>query len=390
MQSFITPSEIYYGENSTKQLKNIIEQTKCSKALLVTDPIVLELGLLEEIINILRVENVNFEIYDQVEPEPSIAVAQALIDQIRQGYYDILIGVGGGSALDMAKAAAVLANNEGEITDYLNLTATKKIMNRGIPKILIPTTAGTGAEVTDIAVFSKEDTKDVITHNYLIAEYVIVDPKFTHSLPMKVTAASGVDAFTHAIEAYTSVNASIFSDTFALNALKRINKYLRPAVWNGNDIKARGELSTGSLEAGISFYNAGVAGVHALAYPLGGKFKIPHGESNAVLLPYVYANIWPSCISRLNDVARAIGLNTEFKSEREIAQEVVMSLFYFIQDVGLPSNLQNYNITEDDIETLTRNALLQTRLLSRSPKVLTEKEIRSIYTNALNGTIDLD
>ncbi len=174
--------------------------------------------------------------------------------------------------------------------------------------MLIPTTAGTGAEVTDIAVFSLADTKDVITHEYLLADYAIVDPVLTYTLPPRITAASGIDAFTHALEAYTSVQATPLTDTLALEAMRRIVGNIRRAVWNGQDKAAREQMALGSLFAGLSFFNAGVAGVHGLAYPLGGLFKLPHGESNAVLLPYVYDYIWPSCLEKMVQVAKIFNL----------------------------------------------------------------------------------
>src|SRR5699024_3032559 len=214
-----------------------------------------------------------------------------IIKKIRENKYGLVIGVGGGSCLDIAKVAAVLSENEGEISDYLNLTGTKQLKLKGLPKILIPTTAGTASEVTDTSVFALHDTKDVISHPYLIADYVIVDFALTYTLPKKVTAASGIDALTHAIESYTSKFSSPITDLLALKSIKLISANIKKAVFDGKDAQARENMALGSLLAGISFYNAGVAGVHGLSYPLGGLYKIPHGESNALLLPYVYDNI---------------------------------------------------------------------------------------------------
>lgn len=166
---------------------------------------------------------------------------------------------------------------EGSIDQFVNLTGEKEIVHPDIPKMLIPITVGTGVEVTDIAVFSLEDTKDVITHEYLLADYAIVNPMLTISLPPKVTAASGIDALTHAIESYTSIHATPITEKLSLKTIKLIVNHIRTAVWNGENIEAREKMALGSLLAGLSFYNAGVAGVHALAYPLGGLFKISHG-----------------------------------------------------------------------------------------------------------------
>ncbi|WP_019415805.1 iron-containing alcohol dehydrogenase [Paenisporosarcina sp. TG20] len=389
MKSFISPKNIYYGINSIDQLNIILEEEKSQHVFLVTDPGILELGIIQPLITIIQEKNIQMTIYSKIEPEPSTLLGNEILRAIRESDADLLIGVGGGSSLDLAKTAAVLVDNPGDIEDYLNLTGTNKITKKGLTKVMIPTTAGTGAEVTDIAVFSTGNTKDVITHKYMVADYVIVDPTLTYSLPSRITAASGVDAFTHAIEAYTSVNASPMTNSFALSAINRIQDSIRTAVWNGRDIKAREEMSLASLEAGLSFYNAGVAGVHALAYPLGGLFKIPHGESNAVLLPYVYSEIWASCIPQLVDVATAIGLPIVNKSDREIALSVVNALFDLVQDVGLPNSLQAFGIQESDLEILTDNALKQTRLLGRSPKPLGKNEIYRIYENAYNGKLPM-
>lgn len=388
--SFISPVEIHFGEKSIQKLESIFHELKSNSVFLICDPVVLKLGLVKSVIDIIKRNKIVVKVFDQVEPEPSITLAQQFLDEIHQDRYDLVIGIGGGSALDLAKSVAVLATHEGSAEEYLNLTQQRRISKKGIKKVLIPTTAGTGAEVTDIAVFSVGETKDVITHKYLLADYVIVDPELTYSMPQRVTAASAVDAFTHAIESFTSRFSNPLSNAFAKNALERIYQWSRVAVWNGNDRLARQQLSLGSLEAGLSFYNAGVAGVHALAYPLGGQFNVAHGESNAVLLPYVYANIWPSCISQLAQIGQAIGSYSARNSERENAKKVAQALYDLVKELGLPLSLSAYGVTERDLETLTKNALLQERLLGRSPKRLTEKEIYEIYTNAYNGRLVLE
>lgn len=235
------------------------------------------------------------EIYTDVVPEPPLAIGEKLVAFTRDNQFDMVIGIGGGSALDLTKLAGVLASHEGSVAEYLNLTGTKQITQKGLPKILIPTTSGTGSEVTNISVLSLETTKDVVTHDYLLPDVAIVDPALTISLPPKVTAATGVDALTHAVEAYISKNASPVSDALALQAIRLISNSIRIAVSNGEDKQARTDMSYGSYLAGLAFFNAGVAGVHALAYPIGGQFHIAHGESNAVLLPYVMGYIRQSC-----------------------------------------------------------------------------------------------
>ncbi|MCP3027125.1 iron-containing alcohol dehydrogenase [Halobacillus sp. A5] len=387
MNAFVSPKHVYYGEGSLSKLPGIIQSLNVQTVLLITDPTLKELGVIDPVLDLLHKENIELEVLADVVPELPVDSVNEMVEKAREKNPDFVIGIGGGSAMDLAKAVAVLDENPGHVEDYLNLTGTRQLKTKGVPKLLIPTTAGTGAEVTDIAVFSLQDTKDVMTHEYLLADYAIVDPVLTYSLPEKVTAASGVDALTHAIEAYTSIEATPLTDSLALEAIAKISANLRKAVWNGKDKQAREQMALGSMIAGMSFYNAGVTGVHALAYPLGGLFKIPHGEANAVLLPYVYDYIWPSCLDKLADVAAAMKLPAEGKDQRTIARDVVQALYHLVEDVGLPTRTVNYNIQVGDNEALTRNGAKQTRLLNRSPMRLDEKAIQHIYNNAWQGSL---
>lgn len=327
------------------------------------------------------------EVYTEVVPEPPLAIGEKLVAYTREHQFDMVIGVGGGSALDLAKLAGVLASHEGSVADYLNLTGTKEITHKGLPKILIPTTSGTGSEVTNISVLSLETTKDVVTHDYLIADVAIVDPALTISLPPKVTAATGVDALTHAVEAYISKNASPVSDALALQAIRLISNSIRTAVSNGEDKQARTDMSYGSYLAGLAFFNAGVAGVHALAYPIGGQFHIAHGDSNAVLLPYVMGYIRQSCEKRMKDIYEAMGFSAVNLSQEEASYKCVDELKRLVEDVNIPSTLQGFNITEDALESLTKDAIEQKRILARSPMPLLREDILSIYKAAFEGKI---
>jgi alcohol dehydrogenase len=387
MYQFISPKKIYHGKGSLSKLEDILTELNIKTVFLLTDPILEALGVILPILEMLEKKEINVYVNKDVVPEPSIEVGNRVVEEVRQNKPDLVIGIGGGSALDLAKAAAVLANNDGNIEDYLNLSGSIKLTNKGLPKVLIPTTSGTGAEVTDIAVFSLEDTKDVITHEFLLADYAIIDPVLTYTLPSRVTAASGIDAFTHALESYTSVNATPVTETLALEAMSRIVGSIRRAVWNGQDHEAREQMALGSLLAGLSFYNAGVAGVHGLAYPLGGLFKIPHGESNAVLMAYVYDYIWPACIDKLVKVAEVFQLPTNGKSERELAKAVVKGLLDLVRDVGLPTTLADYPIQLEDIHRLAENGIKQKRLLDRSPMPFTLEAIEKIYRNTFEGVL---
>lgn len=390
MYHFVSPKKLYHGKNSLQQLYIILKQLRVNKVTVISDPVLQEIGVIDDMLETIEDMQVELDLITDVVPEPPLDIGNKIVNQTRQFSPDLVIGIGGGSALDIAKAASVLVENEGAIEIYLNLTGDREILYPGVPKILIPTTSGTGAEVTDIAVFSLEETKDVITHEYLLADYAIIDPKLTLTLPPKVTAASGIDALTHAIESYTSIHATPITEKISLEAIDLIVNHIRTAVWNGNDIEAREKMSLGSLLAGLSFYNAGVAGVHALAYPLGGLFKISHGESNAVLLPYVYDIIWPSCLDKVSKIANIFGIPTENRNKRDVVLELIKHLQYLIKDIGLPSNIQTYNIKEGDIPSLVENGIKQKRLLERSPRKLDKQLIETIYLNAYHGTLTQD
>ncbi|PTX64429.1 alcohol dehydrogenase class IV [Melghirimyces profundicolus] len=388
MKPFVSPKKIVAEEGSIQAVEEVIRDLNPKRVLIFADPVVVEVGLTQNLEALLGKAGVEYKRYTDIQPEPPLEVGDRAVETLREYRAELVIGIGGGSCLDITKAAAVLATHEGSVSDYLNLSGTKTLTRPGIPKILIPTTSGTGAEVTDIAVFSLEDTKDVITHEFLLADMAIIDPELTYTLPPRVTAASGVDAFTHAVEAFVSIHSSTLTDTLALEAIRKIHGNLRTAVWNGSDKTARREMAWGSLIAGLSFYNAGVAGVHALAYPLGGLFKIPHGESNAVLLPYVFDYVWPSCLPKMKVLAKELGLPLGGVTDREAAKSVVQALRDLVTDVGLPTTLKEYGIKEKDLDILAENGIEQKRLLARSPRPFDVKTVRQVYEAAYKGELN--
>ncbi|TYS17061.1 iron-containing alcohol dehydrogenase [Rossellomorea vietnamensis] len=377
----------YTGWGSLEQLVPEVQKYAPEKILVVTDPLLADIGLAKRVTDPLEENGFNVTLYTEVVPEPPLETGEKLVSFTREGKFELVIGVGGGSAMDLAKLAAVMAAHEGTAADYLNLSGTKQVEHKGLPKILIPTTSGTGSEVTNISVLSLESTKDVVTHDYLLADVAIVDPELTVSVPPKVTAATGIDALTHAVEAYVSVNASPTSDGLALQAIRLIARSIRTAVKDGENKQARIDMSHGSYIAGLAFFNAGVAGVHALAYPLGGQFHISHGESNAVLLPYVMGYIRKSCTTRMADILNALGGNSLYLSDDEASYKCVEELVRLVKDVGIPQALSEFDIPESALESLTQDGVKQKRLLARSPLPLGEEDIRKIYRSAFEGNV---
>lgn len=378
----------FIGWDSSQQLTSNIQEREPDKILIVVDPLLVKLGVIDHVIAYIQATGVPYDIYTDIIPEPTLETADNLVAFARDGRYALVVGIGGGSALDLAKLAAVFVGNEGNVSNYLNLSGTRKLQHKGIPKILIPTTSGTGSEVTDISVLALDQTKDVIAHPYLKADLAIVDPKLTVSVPPRVTADTGVDALTHAIEAYLSINSTLYSDAIAAQAIKLIGKALPLAVRNGNDKDARIAMSYGSYLAGVAFYNAGVGAVHALAYPLGGEFHIPHGASNAVMLPYVLAFIQNNCAGRLQDILYLLNDTVaQSTDEQKDAKKCVIEIAELVQDIGIPATLKDFDIPETALRSLAIGATKQKRLLSRCPMELDEGAIYKIYSAAFYGRV---
>lgn len=390
MSIFISPVNIVVGAGTIQQVPQFIEQLKGSKVFIIADPGLVQIGLVNSLTDVLDEKKITYSIFSNIQPEPPVEVADNTIAALRESGADIVIGIGGGSALDITKTAAVLVTHEGTTQDYLNLLGTKKLQHKGLPFILIPTTSGTGSEVTNNAVFSLENSKDVIADPLLMADVAIVDPELTYTLPASITAATGVDALTHALEAYISIYATPLTDGLALQSIRLIGKSIRTAVWNGKDVQARTDMSWGSLIAGLSFYNAGVSGVHALAYPLGGMYHLPHGVCNAVMLPYVFDYIWPSCMDKVATIASELGVDTTNLSTRSAAIEGVKAMRDIVIDTGIPLTLKELGIDKKDLDALASAALEQQRLLARSPKPYKLEDIRAIYQAAYDGVLQVE
>ena len=272
----------------------------------MTDKGVIDSGIGKRIKDLLEKGGMGVEIFDKVLSDPDIACAEACIGMAKKDQFDLIVGVGGGSTMDIASITSVMLTNPGTVYDYFGINLIK---NQGIPTILIPTTAGTGAEVTPNAILTdtKEKLKKAIVSPFILPKIAIVDPLLTLSMPPSVTSSSGIDALTHAIESYTSNNATILTDLFAKEAMILIGRSLRTAVANGNNLEARYDMAIGSLYAGISLANAGVTAVHALAYPLGGQFNVAHGIANGLLLPYVMEFNALGNITKFAQIAQFLG-----------------------------------------------------------------------------------
>ncbi|MGQ3378150.1 iron-containing alcohol dehydrogenase [Priestia endophytica] len=378
---FRTAQTLITGRDSISKIGEEAKKLGSKKAMIITDKVIQQTGLLSRVISPLEEIDLAVDIMDEVMPEPPFENLEQMMIQLEGKEYDLLIGVGGGSVLDATKVLSIMLTNQENVRDLVGI---EKVQNAGIPTILVPTTAGTGSEVTYNAIFTdvRDKVKKGIVSPYLLPKVAIVDPALTLTVPPLVTAATGMDALVHAVESYTAIRAGELTDGIALQAIKLISRSLHKAVYNGKDVKAREDMAMGSLLAGISLGNAGVGAVHALAYPIGGKFKVPHGVANSLLLPFVMKYNVVADLEKFAEVAKALGENIEGLSLREAANCTVYALTQLAQDIGIPSSLKDVGVTAEDIPNLAEEASKIDRLLNNNPRWLTVKEIEKIYEEA--------
>ena len=301
---------------------------------------------------------------------------------LRKEGADVIIGFGGGSPLDIAKAVAVMATHEGPLTQYFGVDL---VPGPGLPTVLVPTTAGTGSEVTPIAILSDEGEKlkKGIVSPYLFPSVALLDPELTVGLPPEVTAATGMDALIHAMEAYTSVNATSMTDLLALEAMELLYHNIRTAYAQGTHLKARAHMMEGSLLAGMAFANAGVTAVHAFAYPIGPEFHIPHGVANTLMLPHVMRFNMLGNVLKFGDMAEVFGFSTEGLDDMSAASLTIEAIERLSKDLRVPRRLSDFGVMEKDIPRLAQGVMKVTRLLANNPRTLRLKDAEEIYREAL-------
>jgi alcohol dehydrogenase len=364
------------GELATKQGLN--------KVVVVTDEGLVRAGLLDQLEEVLRGAGVNvLGVFDSVEPEPSVATVKEASELLRETRPDGVIGFGGGSCLDAAKAASVAAVHEAPIEDQLGMD---KVPGPGLTTILVPTTAGTSSEITQVAVLTDKDgNKRVMYSGFLLAELALVDPELTVGLPPRQTAGTGLDTLVHAIESYVSVLRNPVSDLCAERAIRLIAANLRTAVLKGrHSPEARYNMSLAATIAGFAFANSSVAAVHAISLPFGTKYKVAHGEANAVVLPHVMRYCAPADVARYADVARWLGVPDEGRSIEELALASADAAERLVRDCGFEPRLSAYGVDREDFSGFADVALeVQSHNLERNPRDLDREDLLRIYEAAL-------
>jgi alcohol dehydrogenase len=379
--SFTGAKKIVFGRGSFAALPEHIAELKILRPLIVLDRNLAETGFREKVDGMLAKAGIGYVIYDKTEPEPPLELADEGAKLALKKKCDGVIGIGGGSAMDLAKAIAVLAPNKGKAEDYLGLN---RVPGPGLPKIMVPTTAGTGSEVTFTAVFirKKLKKKEGMNSPYLYPELALLDPELTLSLPPHPTAATGIDALCHAIESYTSVIASPMSEMMSIEAIRLISDNLRTAVHDGTNIEAREAMLLGSLYAGLGLANAGVTAVHSLSYPLGGKYGISHGLANTIMLPRVMTFNLPGALEKFVDIAEVMGEIVDDLPLREAAFLAVEAVEALIEDCGIMTTLEELEIPETDFPELAKVAMTVARPLANNPCKMTLDEMVELYQEA--------
>jgi alcohol dehydrogenase class IV len=382
LNMFVSPNRVILGNGAVRYLGEEAKKLGAKKALIVTGQGSVKADLIKSAEEPLRDQGITVGIFDKVEPEPLARIVDECAQLAQKDKYDIIIGLGGGSALDVAKGTSIVAANKGKILDYVG---TDIVPRKGLPKILIPTSSGTGSEVTRVLVVTSEsdNAKKVIFSDFNLADVAIVDPLLTVSMPLKITADSGMDALVHAIESYISVNATPFSDILAIEAIRLIAVNLPLAYAKAENIEARFKMSLAATLAGMCIASSSTGAVHALAYGLGTEYRMSHGRSNTVMLPYVVAYNKIGSLDKYNRIAQAMGENIIGLSPYEVVEKLVSCLFRLLEVLDIPVKLSAYGISRKDIPKLVEGGMKHSRLFVPNPRNLTQEDVENIYTNAL-------
>lgn len=371
------------GAGSVERLPALVAEFGAKRVLVISDKGVAAAGLVAGPQRALATAGIAVTVVDTTPPEPEVRDVDAILAAARAaGAFDAVVGIGGGSAMDVAKIVAVLLAHPATLRDYLNKTP---VPGRGLPTVMVPTTAGTGAEATpnSIILVPEDELKVGIVSPMLLPDGVILDPLLTLTLPPAVTASTGMDALTHAIECYCSKKGNPFSDLYGLEAIRLIARSIRRAYRDGGDVEARHDMLLGAFYGGVCIATSSTTAVHALAYPLGGKYRIAHGLSNAMLLPFVMEFNLPGSEPRFAAMAQAMGLPVEDLAPLAAGEKMIKALYALNADLGIVSSLRDKGITERDLDGLVDGAAKVTRLLDNNPRPMSRNDMRAIYQRLL-------
>ena len=376
------PKNIFSGEHALEQVETIIPAT-VKKVVVFTDKGILGAGLVEIPKLILEKRGIAYTVVADIPAEPNYHQAQEIVDQFKSEKADFIIAVGGGSVMDVAKLASILATDDYTVKDLLDNPLLAK---KQVPSLMIPTTAGTGSEATPNAIVGvpEKDLKIGIVNPEMIADYVVLDGRLIEKLPLKIAASTGVDAMCHAIECFTSNKRNPFSNTFALEAFDLIFNNIVEACTNPKAMDAKNKMLLGSFYAGVAITASGTTGIHALSYPLGGKYHIAHGVSNAILLmPVMRFNepVIKEYFAQAYD--RAVHDGNPSLSVDEKSQYILNGMGQIVEKLEIPTSLKEFNVPEEDLEGLVEAGMQVTRLLVNNMREITADNAREIYRQVL-------
>lgn len=388
MQEFMAPPRILTGDGCAAALGTEAAALGTRRALLVTDRV-----LREQTDAVTRAEaalaaaGLKVEVFDAVEPDPMVVTAERAADFARPYGPDLVVGLGGGSPMDIAKAVAAVLGNAAPLAA---MWGVRNVPQPGLPLILLPTTSGTGSEVTPNCILTdvKPDgghMKKGIVSPHIVARVAMVDPLLTLTAPPGITASTGMDALTHAVETYVSVNAQPLTLPLALESVSLVGRFLRRAVANGADVEARRHMASASLLAGLAFANGFLGAVHAIAMAMGGRHNVAHGVANALLLPYVMEWNEMAATEKFARIAAALGEPVAGLAEREAAHRASLAVHRLVGDVGLPQSLAAVGIGPEAIHALAEEAFGNQRLLKNNPRTATPKDLAGILQRVAAG-----
>lgn len=376
------PSYLYGGEGCIEKVKDILKKENTKKVIVFTDKGIRQTGLSDILENILKECSVDYKVFDDLKPEPAYTDVEKVINEVESYEGDIIIAIGGGSVMDSAKLCSILKGAIYSIRDLLNGTTDVK---KQIKSIMIPTTCGTGSEATCNAIVAipEEQSKKGIVNDCMIPDYVILDAQMIKNLPKSIVSATGVDALAHAVECYTSKKATPFSDVYAMESAKLIFKNIREAYKNPDNMEAKTNMMLGAFYGGVSITGSGTTAVHALSYPLGGKYHIAHGVSNAILFAHVMEFNKDACKERLAKMCDVIFPELIEKTVSEKADYIIEQISDIVTVTDIPTDLSKWGVSIDDLDFLVDAGSKQQRLLVNNMKELSLEDIKNIYMKVL-------
>ncbi len=385
MKDFIfkMPTKVRFGIGVSSRLGHILkEEMGFKKVFVATDKGITAAGIIEKITAGLEAGGMDYQVYDELIPDPTIEIVDEAAEILRKSGADAVLAVGGGSPIDTAKAMCMLQTHEGSVREYL-FGGTKQVSKEIMPLFCIPTTAGTGSEMTAASVITnnQEQTKVSVTHENLIPKMAFIDPSLQVGMPPFITATTGMDALTHAIESYVSLNAEPLSDAMGLAAIRMIGANIRTAASDGSNLTARTNMAIASTIAGVAFMNGGLGVVHGIAQTIGAVAHVPHGAANSLLLPYCMQRNVVGNLKKFREIAIALGENVENMTEREAAQAAVDAVFQMAQDLRVPMKLKDVGVTREMFPEIIKGTM-EYRLLAVNPCKLSEKDVEEILDQA--------